>query len=274
MPDPQAPDGQARRRAPGHRKKTKTQRTTVPAVAGVATLVVASAGAITLNNTVGGAQGNTANLNRAMPAAVPIGGGAVADDRDAASDRAARSGRGSDADSARQQRLREAREREQWERERAKELAAFEAESGGDSKTTAVLPRVIKWTMPLENYSLSASFGQSSTLWSTTHTGQDFAAPLGTDVYAIGAGTVEYVGWDGSYGKQIRVRHEDGTETWYCHLSDYAVSTGEVVEAGELLGYVGSTGNSTGSHLHLEVRPGGGDAIDPMPWMRELGLPV
>ena len=56
---------------------------------------------------------------------------------------------------------------------------------------------------------------------------------------------------------------DDGTEIWYCHQTSFAVSGGETVRAGELIGYVGSTGNVTGPHLHLEVRPGGGDPVDP-----------
>ncbi len=56
---------------------------------------------------------------------------------------------------------------------------------------------------------------------------------------------------------------EDGTELWYAHQTSYIVSVGQDVRAGEVVGYVGSTGNSTGSHLHLEVRPGGGDPVDP-----------
>ena len=56
---------------------------------------------------------------------------------------------------------------------------------------------------------------------------------------------------------------EDGTELWYCHQTSYTVSSGETVHAGELIGYIGSTGHVTGPHLHLEVRPGGGDPVDP-----------
>ena len=120
------------------------------------------------------------------------------------------------------------------------------------------------WQLPLAvGYRLSAHFGESSGLWANTHTGLDFSAPYGAPVLSVTNGVVTSVGWEGSYGEQVVVTSEDGEELWYCHLSGYAVSVGDTVRAGEVLGYVGSTGNSTGSHLHLEVRPGAGDPVDP-----------
>ncbi len=65
---------------------------------------------------------------------------------------------------------------------------------------------------------------------------------------------------------------EDGTEIWYCHQSAFNVSVGDTVRAGELIGYVGSTGHVTGPHLHLEVRPGGGDPVDPDAALRQHGV--
>jgi len=119
------------------------------------------------------------------------------------------------------------------------------------------------WQIPLSSYRLTASFGQSSGLWANTHTGLDFAAPSGTPVMSITNGTVTSVEYAGAYGNQVIVTTEDGEELWYCHLTAYAVSVGDVVRAGEVIGYVGSTGNTTGPHLHLEVRPGAGDPVDP-----------
>lgn len=122
------------------------------------------------------------------------------------------------------------------------------------------------WQLPLAGsvYRLTAHFGQSSGLWANTHTGLDFAAPSGTPVMSITNGVVTSVEYAGSYGNQVIVTTEDGEELWYCHLSAYAVSVGDTVRSGEVVGYVGSTGNSTGPHLHLEVRPGAGDPVDPM----------
>jgi len=128
------------------------------------------------------------------------------------------------------------------------------------------------WRLPLGGYRLTARFGHSSSLWSTTHTGLDFAAPYGTPVVAVANGTVRSASYDGSYGNKIVLALEDGTEIWYCHLSSFSVSPGETVTGGEQLGAVGSTGNSTGDHLHLEVRPGAGDPVDPYAALLAHGL--
>lgn len=87
------------------------------------------------------------------------------------------------------------------------------------------------------------------------HQGTDFAAPIGTPVMASGAGTVEYSGWKGGYGKFISIRHSAVYQTNYAHLQDYAkgVRRGTKVQQGQVIGYLGSTGSSTGPHLHYEV---------------------
>ncbi len=121
------------------------------------------------------------------------------------------------------------------------------------------------WVLPVNPllYHLTARFGYASGLWVSTHTGLDFAAPEGTAVMSIANGTVTDSGYDGSYGNRIIVTLNDGTEVWYCHLSAYAVATGDAVRGGQVIGAIGSTGNVTGPHLHLEVRPGAGDPVDP-----------
>ena len=80
------------------------------------------------------------------------------------------------------------------------------------------------------------------------------------------------VGYDGAYGNKTVIRLEDGTELWYCHQSSQSVSVGDHVSAGDVIGAVGSTGNTTGPHLHLEVRPGGGDPIDPEIALADWGI--
>jgi len=87
------------------------------------------------------------------------------------------------------------------------------------------------------------------------HQGTDFAAPIGTPVMASGAGTVEYSGWKGGYGKFISIRHSAIYQTNYAHLQDYAkgIRRGAKVQQGQVIGYLGSTGSSTGPHLHYEV---------------------
>jgi len=118
------------------------------------------------------------------------------------------------------------------------------------------------WVKPMASYRLTATFGQYG-LWSSYHTGLDFAADSGTAIMAVAGGTVTSAGYDGAYGYKTVVTLEDGTEIWYAHQSSMYVAVGETVRSGDVIGTVGSTGNVTGPHLHLEVRPGGGDPIDP-----------
>jgi murein DD-endopeptidase MepM/ murein hydrolase activator NlpD len=78
-------------------------------------------------------------------------------------------------------------------------------------------------------------------------------------------------GWDGAYGLVVRVAHADGTQTWYAHLSEIVRSEG-AVHVGEVIGRVGQSGNATGPHLHFEVHPGGGDPVDPLAWLADVGV--
>jgi peptidoglycan hydrolase-like protein with peptidoglycan-binding domain len=99
------------------------------------------------------------------------------------------------------------------------------------------------------------------------HTGLDFPQPMGAPVGAAGVGVVAFAGWNsGGYGYLVVVRHRLGFESWYAHLSAIAVGEGEAVEGGTRIGYIGSTGRSTGPHLHFEVRHFG-TPVDPMPRM-------
>ncbi|MBC7278250.1 MAG: M23 family metallopeptidase [Nocardioides sp.] len=130
------------------------------------------------------------------------------------------------------------------------------------------------WELPLAagTYRITGTFGSSGANWSSTHTGLDFATSYGTPIRAVSRGTVTFSGWDGAYGNKTVITMDDGTELWYCHQSDFGVEVGQTVSPGETIGYVGSTGNSTGNHLHLEVRPGGGDAVDPDSALNEHGV--
>ncbi|MGH3350997.1 MAG: peptidoglycan DD-metalloendopeptidase family protein [Nocardioides sp.] len=130
------------------------------------------------------------------------------------------------------------------------------------------------WELPIAagTYRITGTFGSSGANWSSTHTGLDFATSYGTPIHAVSRGTVTSTGWDGAYGNKTVITMDDGTELWYCHQSDFGVEVGQTVSPGETIGYVGSTGNSTGNHLHLEVRPGGGDAVDPDSALNEHGV--
>lgn len=129
-----------------------------------------------------------------------------------------------------------------------------------------------KWVLPVTGFRLTAGFGEWG-LWSSAHTGQDFAAAYGTPVRSIGDGTIISAEYEGAYGYKLVVRHEDGTESWYAHLAGFERTSGRV-KAGEMVGRMGSTGNSTGNHLHLEVRPGGGDPVPPLTWLRRHGVRI
>jgi murein DD-endopeptidase MepM/ murein hydrolase activator NlpD len=126
--------------------------------------------------------------------------------------------------------------------------------------------------LPTSGYHLTALFGQGGGRWTSDHTGTDFAAPIGTPVRAVLAGEVVAAEYAGAYGRQIKVRHADGTVTSYAHLAEFSVSVGASVPVGGRLGSVGVTGNTTGPHLHFEVLLGGAQQVDPVPWLRDHGL--
>jgi len=153
-----------------------------------------------------------------------------------------------------------AREARQQARQEARERAQRQRREERQQRREAR-----QWGAPVAGYSITATFGESSSLWSSVHTGVDLNATTGTPVTSVGPGTVTFAGYDGSYGNKIVVRHDDGMETWYCHLSAINVSVGSAVTHEAVIGLVGATGNVTGDHLHLELRPaGGGDPVDPV----------
>jgi murein DD-endopeptidase MepM/ murein hydrolase activator NlpD len=110
------------------------------------------------------------------------------------------------------------------------------------------------------------------------HTGTDFTAPQGTPVRSVTAGVVVASDTSSAYGINVQIRHSDGKHTLYAHLVGKSVSVGQSVTAGQLIGHVGSTGNSTGPHLHLELRLapkfGAGNFLDPVTWLRANGVSI
>jgi hypothetical protein len=119
-----------------------------------------------------------------------------------------------------------------------------------------------RWVLPLSPSITTATFGEYG-LWATYHTGLDFNGDTGDEIVSVANGTITETGYDGAYGNKTVLTLDDGTEIWFCHQTDIFVEPGETVTAGEVIGTVGTTGHVTGSHLHLEVRPGGGDPVDP-----------
>ncbi|WP_145872419.1 M23 family metallopeptidase [Streptomyces capillispiralis] len=182
---------------------------------------------------------------------------AVKDERD----RIARVRERTEAERAERRRAgQEQADRERAARERAADAAADAAPESG-------------MVLPLSDYTLTSTFGQAGKLWSSgRHTGLDFAAPTGTPLRAVGEGSIVEVTRDGPLGNRTVLRLLDGTEVDYCHQADVSVAVGQRVEAGAVIGRVGETGNTTGPHLHLEVRTAQGGLIDPGKWLREAGL--
>jgi murein DD-endopeptidase MepM/ murein hydrolase activator NlpD len=128
--------------------------------------------------------------------------------------------------------------------------------------------------MPLERATLTSDYGMRTHPvlgGRRNHKGIDLAAPSGTPVYASADGVVGKAEWFSSYGNYIQIEHGGEMQTRYAHLSGYAVAAGEQVRKGQLIGYVGSTGRSTGPHLHYEVRVAGA-AVDPTPYMVETEI--
>jgi len=259
--------GKARREAPSARHRR--QRSSLPKAPG-APAVVAGAAAMAVA-TVGGlnvaeARSATATTYRASDVSLQ----AVQLDqqllkmREAAPERELRASR---------ERARRALvERKRQEDAERKRQEAVRKRKEAERRKRELERLATMFALPLDHYRLTASFGQSSGLWSSSHTGQDFAAPSGTPVHAVARGVVTSAEWAGAYGWRVIIRHSDGTETWYCHLSSFLVRSG-TVEAGQVIGRVGSTGNATGPHLHFEVRQNG-QPIPPMAWLRTHGVRV
>ncbi|UCM87280.1 M23 family metallopeptidase [Streptomyces marincola] len=142
--------------------------------------------------------------------------------------------------------------------------------------------RTGSWVAPIEeDYALTATYGNSGDRWASKHSGQDFAVDVGTPVRAVHEGTVVKAGGNGAgdgpaYGNAVVVKHDDDTFTQYAHLSEVGVEAGQKVGTGEEIARSGNTGNSSGPHLHFEVRTaaGYGTAIDPMAFLREQGADV
>ncbi|MFE3660681.1 peptidoglycan DD-metalloendopeptidase family protein [Streptomyces sp. NPDC059165] len=123
----------------------------------------------------------------------------------------------------------------------------------------------------------STPYRKAGSSWASGyHTGVDFPVPTGTSVKAVAPGRVVSAGWAGSYGYQIVIRHGDGKYSQYAHLSALAVREGQQVNSGQRIGRSGSTGNSTGPHLHFEVRtgPGYGSDVDPLAYLRSGGVTI
>ncbi|WP_405998061.1 M23 family metallopeptidase [Streptomyces sp. NBC_00829] len=143
----------------------------------------------------------------------------------------------------------------------AKERAARDAER----------KRLNTFVAPISGSYVSTGYKTGGAIWSSgSHTGIDFHAASGTTVHAVGSGTVVEAGWGGAYGNNVVIRMNDGSYTQYGHLSSIGVSVGQRVTPGQQIGLSGSTGNTTGPHLHFEARTSAeyGSDINPLAYLR------
>jgi len=162
----------------------------------------------------------------------------------------------------------------------AKKAAQTAAAKKAAAKAAAA-KKAASWMHPVAKYRLSASFAQAGGMWQSTHSGQDFAVASGTDVVAAHGGTVVKAGGNGAgdgpaYGNAIVIRHGNGTYSQYAHLSRIDVRIGQVVATGQHIARSGNTGNSSGPHLHFEIRTSAnyGSAVDPVAFLRSKGVTV
>lgn len=245
--------GSSRRRAPAKRSALLTVAVPSACVMGVAGVAAASVGGLT--GTENPAEDVT-TMAAPDPASVkPVAANTKLDTQLAAL--SADAGDFADRASRTQERIDLRQRQEEEKKKKAEEAAAKEAARP-------------KFAIPVAQHGLSASFGQAGGMWMSVHTGIDFPVGYGTPVMAATDGTVR-TQYNSAYGNMAIVTAPDGTETWYCHLSSTKIRGGKV-KAGDVIAYSGNSGNSTGPHLHFEVRPGGGSAIDPMSWFRSHGL--
>lgn len=164
------------------------------------------------------------------------------------------------------------------EAKRKAEARAKEAREAEERAARAAeRKRLGSFQLPVAGSPVTTGYRTGGALWSSgSHSGVDFRAASGTSVVAVGAGTVVEAGWGGAYGNNVVIRMNDGTFTQYGHLSSIGVSVGQSVTPGARIGLSGSTGNSTGPHLHFEARTTAeyGSDIDPVAYLRAHGVAV
>jgi murein DD-endopeptidase MepM/ murein hydrolase activator NlpD len=251
------------RKSSGPHQAARHRRSSKPTPKAASALVpplVAAATGVTL--IAAGGVSLPTGANRAAEPRTEVGAvGIDAVERAAAADRGSRSGaraevsgmslsEAAEAVSAERDRLAQKKEDDEAEQAKRADLARAEA-----LRTRWVSP------LPPRTYDLLGAEGEGVAL----------AAESGAPVHAIGTGTIRYAGTDDEYGQMIVIEHWDGTITYYCYLSSFEQTEGEVA-VGELIGRVGNTGTTRASHLHLQIRPRGEDPVDPLEWLAKRGV--
>lgn len=259
----------------GTHRRSRQRRRHLPVAAGTATLAVAVIGSLTMSTagaSIGQDQSVSALEAPSRPAATPalaaVGPFAslttatqsltqAAEQASSASHKEVRA-------AEKKAKAAEAKRQKELQRKRAAERTARETER---RERLASM-----YTKPLDAYRVATAYGTRGWVWSRGyHTGLDLTSSYGTPVKAVHSGQVTFAGWDGAYGYKVEITHPDGTQSWYAHMSSLATSGGAVT-TGQVIGYVGSTGNSYGNHLHLEVHSDSGGELDPYTWLQDKGI--
>ncbi|MFE9393119.1 M23 family metallopeptidase [Streptomyces sp. NPDC006784] len=264
-----------------HRRPSKARRTAGGAagIAGLATVGVVGSIASPAFAASGGQ--NTAPLQQNAEVSEAVGGPISKTLDEQASAQALRAEQAkaeSEAKEAAAEAKAEAkRKADEARRKAAAEKAEKEREAKRKAAREAERAKLNAYVLPVEGSYVSTGYQQGGGMWSSgSHTGIDFHAEMNTPVHSVAAGEVVEAGNGGAYGNNIVIKHKDGTYTQYGHLNSIGVSVGQQVTSGQQIGLSGSTGNSSGPHLHFEARTGPdyGSDIDPVAYLRKHGVKV
>lgn len=147
----------------------------------------------------------------------------------------------------------------------AKAVAAVKAAAQAKDAARAKQAELAhSWRLPIKHPVKTSGFGYR---WGRLHAGEDFGVSVGTALASMSTGKVVFAGAQSGYGNIVQIRYWDGTISYFGHMSSISVKVGQAVAPGRIVGLSGNTGHSTGPHLHLEIHPSGGKAIDPLPWL-------
>jgi murein DD-endopeptidase MepM/ murein hydrolase activator NlpD len=234
-------------------------------------VTLAAVGAVTVSQAGFGSEMTSGNVRQSSAQASVLNGSSSIGTSDALSGRKRAVSRDSERQAlqdAAHQKLQKAADQQARQRNAALRQLAMSAEKHANALARNA------WGLPIPKgvYHLTAGFGDISGLWAHFHTGLDFACSEGTPIHAVANGVITSVGWGGAYGNRTIETLPNGTELWYAHQSAFNVQEGDHVVRGQIIGAVGATGNVTGPHLHLEVRPGAGDPVDPYAALVAHGL--
>lgn len=198
--------------------------------------------------------------------------GSTLADREAAADRADRSQRDGDQDGQQPSGAKGGSDKSDQSKDKSENQGKSDKQEKKPEKKKKRRKKKKDWVQPMPGARTTSCFGAR---WGTQHAGVDLAAAAGTPIRAVGAGRVLGAGWlYPGYGISVVIKHGNGFLTHYAHASKALVSTGQRVKPGQKIAREGSTGNSTGPHLHLEVHRGMWNQIEPTRWLAKRGVKI